>query len=248
MIKINILCSNEPNKITRIGDNLGFFREAAVYPHNSEKYGYAKSPDYRDTPTVLDGLIELHRLLYGAEFEKAPGSFLEVSQTGFVTKAFGTPGLTVMYHINDRHRHRGDGKIGLIGETQLREGDRLRFFKVFGPMNGTDNSYLVFDKSEYTYKGHPILVKVLRKYVMNGMGRHEKWSWKPAYSAVVCLMNEHHEIADARVTNEDGIAVFFDAGGERYDPGHYYLTISEYTDPAFECSLYSAPYAGVTVP
>ncbi len=155
--------------------------------------------------------------------------------------------MTVMYHINDHHRHRSDGKVGLIGETLIREGDRLRFFKVSGPMNGVDNSYLVFDKSEYVFAGHPILIKVMHKYVMTGMG-HEKWSWKPAYPAVVCLMNEQHEMVDKRTTNEDGIVVFLDGGPEPYAPGHYYLTISEYTDPAFECSLYSTPYAEVTIP
>lgn len=248
MIKINILCSNEPNKIARIGDNLGFFRNVAIYADNSGKYGYVKSPDFRNIPTILDGLIELHRLLYGSDFENDPESFLELSPTGFIIKAFGTPGMTVMYHINDRHRHRSDGKIGLIGETELREGDRVRFFKVFGPMNGTDNSYLVFDKSEYVYKGRPILVKVMRKYVMAGMGKNDKWFWKPAHTAVVCLMNEQHEIEDARVTNEDGIVTFLNDGLEGFAPGHYYLTIGEYTDPSFNCSLYSAPYAEVTIP
>ena len=247
MVRINILCSDEPNKITRVGDNLGFFKKVAIDPNNSETYGYAKSPDFRDIPTALDGLIELHRLLYGSGFEEDPGSFLELSESGFVTKAFGTPGMTVMYHINDRHRHRGDGKIGLIGETQIREGDRLRFFKVFGPMSGMDNSYLVFDRSEYVFGGHPILVKAMHKYVMSGMGK-EKWSWKPAQSAVVCLMNEQHEIVETRVTNEDGIVTFLDAAPEQYAPGNYYLTVSEYTDPAFGCSLYSTPYAGVIIP
>lgn len=66
----------------------------------AEDYGYSM-PQNVDYPTFFDALVEVHKEKYGAAFTKETAkNYLDISESGWLTKAFNNETTAVGYYIN----------------------------------------------------------------------------------------------------------------------------------------------------
>lgn len=239
------------NHLGRINARIPVFEKLTVSADNSGVYGYPKPKALRGQPTALDALIEMHRSIYGQAFEKDPYAWLHVAENGIMTRVFGIDGTHIMFHVNNGYAFYKDrpDMASRVHDTVISDGDELRFFRIFGGMYGMDNSYLTFDRTEYSLdeKGG-ISLSIRRKYALNGMFIQEKWKWEPAENAVICILDAQDRIRHAEMTDSRGRACFSSEELSKLPAGSYSLTVIEYEDPRFGCGTFIAPYARLTLP
>ena len=256
-VSVNVIGQAEKNTIARINGKLAVLEGLEVKSSTASAYGFSKSSEYAYKATTLDALVALHAELYGDAFASNPRDYLDVTineedGSGTMKKIFGIEGTSIMFHVNDQYPcyEEQPGVGSTISDTPIVTGDRLRFFKVYADdewgLDEMGNSYLVFDKNEYSiHEGEELEVSLEMKYALAGMDSFGPWDWEPAVAAKVYIKDSQDNVVGSVDSDEDGIAVIKTSDSLR--EGEYYLVVGEYVDEMFEVGYFSTPYAKLTV-
>lgn len=194
------------------------------------KYGYSKLDEFFNEVTVLDGLVAIHKEMYGADFEKNPTKYLVVNK-GMISTIFGKQTFNVGYLINHKYPVDETGMGTLADNTILKNKDLLEVF-IYGDTVNWEDRLLFFKDENITAKeGEDIKLQLMGTSAMIG--------GEPISEAdcTVVLKNIKTGKEYFAVTDKSGMAIF-----SNLPAGDYFAMVSK-------CSYeyFIAPYANISI-
>ena len=213
-----------------------------VSSREAENFGYTDS--VTDGVSALDVLVKAHEIIYGANFQNSPNTYLVVPNTGFITTIFeektGNCGFTVNgatphndILVDNRYSPGGKNYTGYtVTQAEVEDDDSLEFF-IYQDSYALDN-YLQLEKngkvvSELTGKPESTVSLTVKGYCIayNGCVPMETLVSLNCVSKLEDVQlawvdtnaNKRTDIKDA-VTDEDGKVTLT----LPKDEGTYYLT------------------------
>ena len=240
-VKIDILAQVKKNTLEKV------YYSFEVSSEDAGKYGYSKPEAFWGKVTMADVCAALHYDLYGEDFAANPTDYLKINDAGTTTMIFGEATYMNGFKVNDKTPEYPDqpGTGSLWNDTPIKTGDKVRIFQVHGEYYGLMESYLMFDKGQYTgHAGGSVEVTVTGDLTFGTMMSMPE-DVQPVEDATVALVTDYRDPAGSKVaeaaTDEDGVAEF-----DKLEPGEYDLVVIDYENDYGE-DCFSTPYAKVTV-
>lgn len=197
-----------------------------VQDGTAELYGFTvPAADHADVaihePVFLDLLVAAHAAKYGEKFTKdTAGSYLEVSSSGWISKAFGEAATNSSFLINGQ-MPADENKTGYMGnEARLTDGGSAEYFfyqseyymDYYTAFTETEKSVYTGDEFTLTLKGYMAANGMSGSYVepqpIDGTNENT--------AVAFCLLNEDGSLGDAldATLNAKGEVTFkFDKAG-----------------------------------
>lgn len=158
-IRENII-ANEPS---------GTVLNALIKANEAVKYGYTKPSEVKTKVTVLDGLVALHREMFGEDYENSPEDYLVVSSSGWVKKIFGVETSNMGFFVNNKMPLDEVTGYGTTADrTVLNNGDVLTVF-MYNDEDTYSDMYMYFDTEKVSAEtGEKITLTLNGAYAMGG--------------------------------------------------------------------------------
>lgn len=226
-------------KANKTSNTYGVIEDISVKSDEAENAGYTKPEAFKKKVTVADGLVALHKKLYGKAFGDNPKEFLEIGSNGFITKIFGEKTMNIGYLVNGKIPTSSPGMGSVANDTVLSTGDVLQAF-IYGDTVTYNDRILYFENEKLDGKtGREFSVTLKGSNIdMNPSVKNEE-GVKVALEKINGESTPVLVSGSERTTDENGVAKF-----TVNEPGTYRVVVRESKYPHFV-----APYgvANITI-